>query len=370
MEPGAVAAALRRVAEVAPFVRYMLTPVEAITAGFPERYLALSWAGSAASRLEGSGFPRWRPPDFVPFRQLGAARGLCTRPAGGYLRGMIVRERPGALALLYILRGSILPVIARPVLVIVVVATLVTWAHHLHPDAFRSLSPAPLTLIGLALSIFLGFRNNTCYERWWEGRRQWGQLVAESLGFARDAQALLDPARARTAGLQFIAFAAALRTQLRGHSPAEPPQAILTRQAAEFAELRRAGALTDVDHRLFADRLQAATNIQLACERLASTPMPFAYSLLLHRTAWLFCLFAPFCLVATLGLATPLGAAVLAYAFFGLDALGEQLEQPFSETPNALPLNALVRNIERAVLGAFGETDLPAILEPKDHVLL
>lgn len=284
--------------------------------------------------------------------------------------GMIVRERPSPLSLLYILRGSIVPIIAPRVLVVVMVSALVAWAQHLRPDVFRSLSPAPLTLIGLALSIFLGFRNNTCYERWWEGRRQWGQLLAESLGFARDAKGLLDPTRAKAAALQFVAFSDALRTQLRGDRPVEPSQVILTRQAAAFADLRRAGALTDVEYRLFSDRLQAATNIQLACERLATTPLPFAYTLLLHRTAWLFCLLAPFVLVDTLGLATPVAMAVLAYAFFGLDALGEQLEEPFSETPNALPLNALVRNIERGVLGALGETDLPPALEPQGYVLL
>lgn len=283
---------------------------------------------------------------------------------------MIVRERPSPLALFYILRGSIVPVIAPRVLVAVAVAALVAWAQHLRPETFRSLSPAPLTLIGLALSIFLGFRNNTCYERWWEGRRQWGQLVADSLGFARDVQGLLDPPHAKTAALAYMAFADALRTQLRGGRPGEPAQAILSRQAAAFAELRRAGALTDVEYRLFSDRLQAATNIQLACERLASTPLPFAYSLLLHRTAWLFCLFAPFGLVDSLGAATPAAVAVLAYAFFGLDALGEQLEEPFSESPNALPLNAIVRNIERGVLGALGESELPPALEPLNYILL
>jgi putative membrane protein len=283
---------------------------------------------------------------------------------------MIVRERPSPLALFYILRGSIVPVIAPRVLVVVAVAALVAGVQHLRPEAFRSLSPAPLTLIGLALSIFLGFRNNTCYERWWEGRRQWGQLVAESLGFTRDALGLLDPPQARAAALAYMAFAGALRTQLRGGRPAETAQAILSRQAAAFAAQRRAGALTDVEYRLFADRLQAATDIQLACERLSSTPLPFAYSLLLHRTAWLFCLFAPFGLVTSLGAATPAAVAVLAYAFFGLDALGEQLEEPFSESPNALPLNALVRNIERSILGALGDTELPPALGPEDHILL
>jgi putative membrane protein len=282
---------------------------------------------------------------------------------------MIVRERPSALALLYIMRGSIVPTIAPRVGIVVLIAVAITGFAKIEPGVFRELSPAPLTLTGLALSIFLGFRNNACYDRWWEGRRQWGQLVSESYGFARDARALLEPAAAREAGLRLIAFSEALRAQLR-HAAKEPtPQAILQEQAQVFADLARGGALTDIQYRLFSDRLQAVTNIQLACERLGSTPLPFAYSLLVHRTAWLFCLFAPFGLVGSLGLATPVAAAVLAYAFFGLDALGEELEDPFSEHQNALPLNALQRSVERAVLSTLGETPPPP-LEPVDHLLL
>ncbi len=283
---------------------------------------------------------------------------------------MIVRERPNALTLLYTMRGSIVPTIAPRVAVVVAVAALVTWVARIEPHLFQGLSPAPLTLTGLALSIFLGFRNNACYDRWWEGRRQWGQLIAEAYGFTRDARGLLDPPAARVAGLRLAAFAEALRAQLRGQPATETPQAVLLAQSDAFAALFRSGELSDVQYRLFSDRLQALTNIQLACERLASTPLPFAYSLLVHRTAWLFCLFAPFGLVGTMGLGTPVAAAVLAYAFFGLDALGEELEAPFGESQNALPINALQRATERAVLATLGDADLPPPLEPVDHLLL
>jgi ion channel-forming bestrophin family protein len=102
---------------------------------------------------------------------------------------------------------------------------------------------------------------------------------------------------------------------------------------------------------------------------LRSTPTPFTYTLLLHRTAWLFCLLLPFGLVGTLGLATPVLTAILAYAFFGLDALGEELEEPFGQSQNALPLDAMVRSIEIAIGVALGETNLPDPVQPRDFVL-
>ncbi len=58
------------------------------------------------------------------------------------------------------------------------------------------------------------------------------------------------------------------------------------------------------------------------------------------------------------------------YAFFGLDALGQELQEPFERTANAVPLDALVRVIEISVLEALGEEEIPKPLQPQDFVLL
>ena len=295
---------------------------------------------------------------------------------------MIVRPRPTAFGLLFILRGSILPMIAPRVLLIVLLSAGVVWLHAVQPQHLRDITPAPFTLLGLALSIFLGFRNNACYKRWWEGRKHWGQLVAETRGLVRDLVTLLptDPALQRRCGHRAVAFAHALCSQLRsdpdGHTrdwlPAaewpriavarSQPDAILLAQATELAGLLRSGALSDMLYRGFTHRLQVMTDIQTACERLRSTPTPFTYTLLLHRTAWLFCLLLPFGIVGTLGFATPVLTALLAYAFFGLDALGEELEQPFGQSQNALPVDAMVRAIEIAAAEALGDPAPPPLL--------
>lgn len=303
---------------------------------------------------------------------------------------MIVRPRPSAFGLLFILRGSIVPMVAPRVLLVLSVSAGIAWLHHIAPGRFRDLTLAPFTLLGLALSIFLGFRNNACYERWWEARKQLGQLVAEARGLVRDGMVLLpdDPALRRRFAHRAVAFAHALRGQLRDAADDEPgrwlptaewaqaaqarsrPDAILRAQAAELGGLLRRGELPDNLYWLFSDRLQAMTAIQTACERLRSTPTPFTYTLLLHRTAWLFCLLLPFGIVSTLGVATPVAATILAYAFFGLDALGDELEQPFSLSQNAVPLDALVRAVEIAMLEGLGETELPPALQPQNFVLI
>ena len=301
---------------------------------------------------------------------------------------MILRPRPSAFGLLFTLRGSVVLTIAPRVFVVLLVSAAVTWLYHAHP-ALPELTPAPFTLLGLALSIFLGFRNNACYDRWWEARKQWGQLIVETRCLVRDVLTLLpaDDALRRRIGLRAIAFAASLRAQLRGVDGAEArdwlpaeerdgvrlrrnrPDAVLRELSLDLGARLREGDITDILYQLIERRLTAMSSIQAACERLRSTPTPFTYTLLLHRTAWLFCLLLPFGLVGSLGTATPILSTILAYAFFGLDALGGELEEPFSRSQNAVPLDALVRGIEIDVLEVLGEADLPAPLQAERFIL-
>ena len=148
------------------------------------------------------------------------------------------------------------------------------------------------------------------------------------------------------------------------------PDAILLLQGDDLRALLHRRELSDILFATISDRLMGLTSIQTACERLHNTPMPFTYRLLLHRTAWLFCLLLPFGMVGSAGLATPVLVAILAYAFFGLDQLGEELEQPFGTTQNALPIDAIIRAMEIAAAEALGDADVPEPLQPIDFILL
>ena len=104
---------------------------------------------------------------------------------------MIVRPRPSALALFFILRGSIIPRIFSRILVITLLAGLVVWMYHDRMFSPAHLSAVPFSLFGLALSVFMGFRNNVCYDRWWEARKQWGELIVQCRSLARESAVLL-----------------------------------------------------------------------------------------------------------------------------------------------------------------------------------
>jgi len=115
--------------------------------------------------------------------------------------------------------------------------------------------------------------------------------------------------------------------------------------------------------------LSALTAAAASCERIKNTPIPYSYTLLLHRTAYIYCFLLPFGLVDSIGFMTPFVVAIVAYTFFGLDALGDELEEPFGLEPNDLPLDAMCRAIEIDLLSALRAEEVPPPLAPVDYCL-
>ena len=148
-----------------------------------------------------------------------------------------------------------------------------------------------------------------------------------------------------------------------------PPDSITRAMGEDLAALRRSGALSDILFQTLDRTLGDMTMVQTTCERIRATPVPFGYTLLLHRTAYLFCFLLPFGFADTLGWATPIANMLVAYTFFGLDALGDELEEPFGLRANNLPLAALAQTIEIILREAMGEPDLPKLPEPVNNVL-
>ena len=147
------------------------------------------------------------------------------------------------------------------------------------------------------------------------------------------------------------------------------PDAVLRAAKVEFGDCVRRGAVRDLGFAGLETHVAALCAVQVACERIRAMPTPFACTLLLHRTARLFCLLLSVALVGTMAVVAPLVAATLAYAFFGLDGLGGKLEGSFALWPNTLPPNARVRLIEVEVPDGLGETNLPSPVRLADTVL-
>lgn len=289
-----------------------------------------------------------------------------------------MRPKPGLLQLFIIMRGSIVPRILPQILGFAAYAAAVVALVKYFRIELSGFTIAPFGLLGVTLSIYLGFRNNAAYDRWWEARKLWGQLVYDVRNLARAATGLVSPREEQKSLLMdALAFCHLLRGQVRridSAADARPfigkaveslaavtnrPDEMVRRMGKRVARLREGGTIDSIGYRILDERLSAIAAVQAGCERIAGTPLPFAYSLLLHRTAYIVCLLLPFGLAATAGWVTPLFTGLIAYTFFGLDALSEELEDPFGTEANDLALDALCRVCEISVFEALGEPAPP-----------
>ena len=105
---------------------------------------------------------------------------------------MIVRPRPGFLHLFFIMRGSVVPRILPQIFGFGLYGALVLLTVRALKLDFGNAGTAPFALLGVALSIYLGFRNNAAYDRWWGARKLWGQLVFDIRNLARASTGLID----------------------------------------------------------------------------------------------------------------------------------------------------------------------------------
>lgn len=302
---------------------------------------------------------------------------------------MIVRPRPHWLHLLFVRRGSLLWRIVPQLAFTVLLSLAVVLVHGQLFHWKVTLTSSPFSLMGVALAIFLGFRINASYDRYWEARKLWGSVLIVSRDLTRQVLTMTTPAvPARPFVHGLIGFASVMRNQLR-ERPADAdtegllPEALRTRlRSALFPaalvlawlgdELRgwREGGRLDavaMAHLMGSiDQLSVALG---GCERIARTPLPFTYAVILHRTVYLYCMLLPFGLVDGIGGMTPMVVGFVAYTFFALEALSDEIENPFGLMPNDLPLDALVAGIAASLTELLGETPEP-LPRPDAHFIL
>ncbi|WP_027348795.1 bestrophin family protein [Halotalea alkalilenta] len=300
---------------------------------------------------------------------------------------MIIHPRHTSVwILLFSIKGSIIPAIWRKVLFTVLISSAVVAAHgtlYLHEV---TLTATPFTLWGLTLAIFLAFRNTVAYQRFWEARTLWGELLIVTRNLTRQSLTLL-PALSAQERLSLantpVGFSYVLKDALRGVPPSadaerllddaarqetlgkqNPPNALLGLIGRRFAgQARRCGADAIVQVEID-QQLTRLSYVLGGCERIKNTPIPYPYILMLHRIVHIYCFLLPLCLVDSLGWFTPFAVCVLAYTFFGLDALGDQIADPFDTRPNDLPLDAICRGIEISTLELL---DRPAPMPRQAH---
>ena len=381
---------------------------------------------------------------------------------------MIIRPEQHWFLRLFDWHGSVLSKIIFRLLLNVLMSIIAIISYQWYEQLGIHLTVAPFSLLGIAIAIFLGFRNSASYNRFVEARNLWGTVliaertlmrqlknilptehqthqkiasyliafswslkhqlrkthpgadlnrllppdtVAEILGSSMPTNRILllvghELGQLREAGKvsdityglmdnklehqthqkiasYLIAFSWSLKHQLRKTHPGAdlnrllppdtvaeilgssmPTNRILLLVGHELGQLREAGKVSDITYGLMDNKLDELAHVLGGCERLASTPVPFAYTLILQRTVYLFCTLLPFALVGDLHYMTPFVSVFISYTFLSWDSLAEELEDPFGTAANDLPLNAMCNTIERNLLDMTGQHPLPETLQP------
>lgn len=256
-------------------------------------------------------------------------------------------------------------------------------------------------ILGSALAIFLAFRNNNAYNRWWEARTIWGGIINHSRIFARQIIANADGALANGKAsaeqvesykkeivYRQIAFAHALRLHLRGQKSYQEyahllpetefdtsvqkqniPNFILLQQGKRIKEGMKTELLGAFDNISLEPTLAGFNHFQGACERIKNTPLLRQYHFFTKLFLFVFMAILPFSLVADFKkmgateLMIPM-SILLSFVFGVMGKVGEVNEDPFENRITDIPMSAMSTTIERDLKEMLGETDLPAKLQP------
>lgn len=282
----------------------------------------------------------------------------------------------------------------------------------------------PLSTIGIAVAFYIGFKNNQSYDRFWEGRKIWGQIVNSSRSFATKILAYTQEnsqqqANAKRIIYRQLAWINSLRIQLRtttifdrkniSHVPnfglkndreckdcidfflegneydqiiekANAATHLLKIQSASIKSLKTEGTVTDFEQISLMKEIEIFYDQQGKCERIKNTPFPRQYAYFSSVFVWIFILLLPFGLVeefhqidgdSTVWLTVPF-SILISWIFSTIDIVGDNSEDPFENYVNDVPMSAICRTIEIDLMEMVGEPkeNIPPKMQPIGDVLL
>lgn len=262
----------------------------------------------------------------------------------------------------------------RNLMVSVVMVGVYTFViEFLEDRVFHIYFKAPSTvfsILGIVLGLLLVFRTNTAYDRWWEGRKLLSYLGANAKNFAIKINAFLpatDLENKKFFAKMITNHAFAMKENLRGEVIYEElyevipgyndflktvyhvPNQIIATISERINALYREGKITDPQLLELTKHMDMAIEITSSCERIRTSPVPFSYSIHLKKFIFFFTIILPFGFIHELGYWCILIVMIIFYALVGLEAIGEEIEDPFGQDENDLPIDAICNSIKKSV---------------------
>lgn len=232
------------------------------------------------------------------------------------------------------------------------------------------------TLLGFTLSLLLTFRSNSAYDRWWEGRKQWGELTNNSRTLASHLKAILgenhveerlviaDYLKIYAHTLQrhlksekvqrdeFESFSKTehLKSEIKQFTSAQhQPIAIYTSLIDYVHSLYLSGKLNSQEIYHFKTELHALMNVCGACERIKNTPIPFSYSVFLKKFIFFYVMLFPLVYCVHMSYYIIPVTVFILYVLASIELIAEEIEDPFNGEANDLPTKEMSENIGKNV---------------------
>ncbi|MDM9384775.1 bestrophin family ion channel [Chlorogloeopsis sp. ULAP01] len=275
------------------------------------------------------------------------------------------------------LQGSVLPAVLPRIFLCSGFAFCISLNHYYGFDLSEQIFSSVTTNVAynLVLGLLLVFRTNTAYDRYWEGRKIWGSIVINSLNLGRKIKlAIAETEKVeqenKIAALRLLgAFAVATKLHLREQADIHELEAFLTQsQYLQLQEVKNIplkisfwigaylkqqqvrNCLSIYELVPMNQALDAMVEAFIGCDRIKKTPIPLAYGIYLKRLLLIYCFVLPFQLVHDVSWWTIPIVTLISFILLGIEEIGNQIENPFSNGANDLPIdeicNTVVNNIE------------------------
>ena len=232
------------------------------------------------------------------------------------------------------------------------------------------IDPLFFTIIGVILSLFLVFRINTSYDRWWEGSKTWHKIIADCRSLAMSFDGLIPESdnKRRNFFVKSLAnFALALQGHLRDNIDKDKlifvnrsytetidkaehiPNTVLNMMFREIHTMEKDQTISDRDKTQLKSQLSSLVDQLTICERIQKTPIPFSHSTFIKIFAVIYIGMLPFGLVNAFGWLTIPAVVIMSFAMFGVEIISEEIENPFGTDANDLPTSHMADIIRENV---------------------
>jgi putative membrane protein len=222
------------------------------------------------------------------------------------------------------------------------------------------------SILGFVLSMLLVFRTNSAYDRWWEGRKIWGSMVNNSRNLALKLSALVDNGKDRTELKDLIVnYVFSTKNHLRNRykqdeftpieniglsefaDAAHKPNRIAKSLYAKIYALHQNKTIGGEHLFILNEELRSFTDNTGACERIKNTPIPYSYNIFLKKMIFLYIITLPVFFASEFSYTTVPITIIVLYVFASIELIAEEIEDPFGEDDNDLPLDDICGKIKQ-----------------------